>query len=137
MTPYHKIRVPMTSSDTPTPCANGCGFFGSRLTDNLCSKCYREAPRAATEHLDTPPAAVAKIAPVDEPATPHQANTSRCWTCNKKIGLTGITCRCGYTFCPSHRHADQHACTFDFKGEGRALLTKTNPVVAASKLDQI
>lgn len=65
----------------------------------------------------------------------QQVNTSRCWTCNKKVGLTAIKCRCGYTFCGTHRHADKHSCTFDFRGEGRAQLSTKNPKVVASKLD--
>ena len=35
---------------------------------------------------------------------PQQINTSRCFSCNKKIGLTGFKCRCSYVFCSEHRY---------------------------------
>lgn len=66
-----------------------------------------------------------------------QANKSRCWNCKKKVGLTGFECRCGFTFCGSHRHADQHACSFDFKSHDRAVLDKLNPKVQAAKVDKL
>lgn len=34
---------------------------------------------------------------------PVQLNTGRCFTCRKKIGLTGFQCRCEYFFCAQHR----------------------------------
>jgi len=58
---------------------------------------------------------------------PVQKNKKRCWECKKKVGLTGITCRCGYVFCSSHRYGDQHNCPFDYKAAGRAELAKLNP----------
>lgn len=56
-----------------------------------------------------------------------QKNKARCWECKKKVGYTGIECRCGYTYCASHRYADQHACTFDYKKSGRKVLAQQNP----------
>ena len=73
-----------------------------------------------------------------DPASPLiQTNRKRCWECRKKVGLTGIECRCEYVFCGSCRFPDKHACSFDHKAHGRATLAKQNPVVAASKLDSI
>ncbi|RLN50926.1 hypothetical protein BBJ29_009982 [Phytophthora kernoviae] len=56
-----------------------------------------------------------------------QKNKKRCWECKKKVGLTAIECRCGYVFCSSHRYADQHSCSFDFKTADRAELARRNP----------
>ena len=66
-----------------------------------------------------------------------QANTSRCMTCNRKIGLTGFQCRCEYYFCAEHRYSDRHDCTFDYKQLGKELLKKANPSVISSKIDSI
>merc|ERR1719321_2649374 len=72
----------------------------------------------------------------EEPAVgrPVQENRERCWTCSKKIGMTGFNCRCGYVFCATHRYAEEHNCDFDFKQMQRDILKKANPTVAADKL---
>jgi len=66
-----------------------------------------------------------------------QQDTTRCWSCNKKVGLLGFRCRCEYVFCGLHRYSDKHDCPFDYKTLGRTQLTKANPVVIGSKLDKI
>jgi len=63
-----------------------------------------------------------------------QVNTSRCWTCNRKIGLTGFQCKCEFFFCAEHRYSDRHECAFDFKAVGKQQLAKANPVIAPAKL---
>ena len=73
----------------------------------------------------------------DEPPKKVQVNTSRCWTCNRKIGLTGFQCKCEFFFCAEHRYSDRHECVFDFKAVGKQQLTKANPMIAPSKLDAI
>merc|ERR1712137_736483 len=47
-----------------------------------------------------------------------QTDFSHCWKCNKKTGLFGFMCRCGYSFCSSHRYNDKHDCTFNFRELG-------------------
>ena len=58
--------------------------------------------------------------------------------CRKKVSIAArFSCRCGYEFCATHRLAEDHECSFDWKGMGREALTKANPLVQASKVDKI
>ncbi|KAK4763544.1 hypothetical protein SAY87_012982 [Trapa incisa] len=66
-----------------------------------------------------------------------QPQVSRCSACRRRVGLTAFKCRCGMTFCGSHRYPEQHACGFDFKALGREQISKANPVVKADKLEKI
>ncbi|KAK3763454.1 hypothetical protein RRG08_053308 [Elysia crispata] len=62
----------------------------------------------------------------------------RCFLCGKKTGLaTSYQCRCGNNFCATHRYAESHDCSFDYKTEGRKLLEQSNPLVSAPKLPKI
>ncbi|XP_015722240.1 AN1-type zinc finger protein 4 isoform X3 [Coturnix japonica] len=61
-----------------------------------------------------------------------------CFLCGKKTGLaTSYECRCGNNFCATHRYAETHTCTYDYKSTGRRYLQETNPVVSAPKLPKI
>ena len=64
-----------------------------------------------------------------------QTNTSRCWSCNKKIGLLGFKCRCEYFFCAEHRYSDKHECEFDYKALGKQQLTAANPIISPAKME--
>ena len=35
---------------------------------------------------------------------------NRCFTCQKKVGLTGFDCKCKHQFCGEHRLPEAHAC---------------------------
>ncbi|XP_062187148.1 zinc finger A20 and AN1 domain-containing stress-associated protein 9-like isoform X2 [Phragmites australis] len=148
--------------DAPILCINNCGFFGNSMTNNMCSKCYRDfiklmetdAPVvekkviAAASSSMTPfetakrgdaPAAIA-IAAVEEMQAaqePPKPPSNRCLTCRKKVGLTGFQCRCGGTFCSMHRYTDSHKCTFDYKKVAEEQIAKQNPVVIAEKINKI
>jgi len=62
---------------------------------------------------------------------------NRCYSCRKKVGLTGFECRCGGLYCGIHRYSDKHNCTFDYKADAREQLTKANPVVVGEKIKKI
>ncbi|KAL5748592.1 hypothetical protein ACOSP7_025630 [Xanthoceras sorbifolium] len=81
------------------------------------------------------PSAVVDTAGSDQPEPPKVAN--RCFTCNKKVGLTGFKCKCGSTYCGVHRYPEKHECNFDFKSAGRDAIAQANPVVKADKLERI
>nr|PIL98861.1 AN1 family Zinc finger domain-containing protein [Toxoplasma gondii COUG] len=83
-------------------------------------------------HAASPPGGAS---PADE--KPKQVKTNRCWLCNKKVGLLGFQCRCGYYYCGEHRYADKHDCQFDYKTFEREQLRKHNNRVVADKLQKI
>ncbi|KAL7113386.1 hypothetical protein ACP275_04G058400 [Erythranthe tilingii] len=72
----------------------------------------------------------------DEPPRAKEG-PSKCSSCKKRVGLTGFKCRCGNTFCGSHRYSDKHDCPFDYRTAGRDAIARANPVVKAEKLDKI
>ncbi|KAI3895317.1 hypothetical protein MKX03_035818 [Papaver bracteatum] len=61
---------------------------------------------------------------------------NRCFSCNKKVGLTGIKCRCGSVFCSMHRYPEKHSCDFDYKAAGKETIAKLNPHVKADKIER-
>jgi len=58
--------------------------------------------------------------------------------CHMKIRLVDVACKCEKTYCPKHRHPEEHACTFDYRASAKEVLLKymSTPVVA-SKIEAI
>ncbi|KPP70162.1 hypothetical protein Z043_111032 [Scleropages formosus] len=76
--------------------------------------------------------------PSDGDQTPDKnKKRNRCFTCRKKVGLTGFDCRCGHLFCAVHRYSDKHECPFDYRGAAAARLRKENPIVVAEKIQKL
>ncbi|EFA78520.1 putative zinc finger protein [Heterostelium album PN500] len=130
----------------PVQCANNCGFFGNPLTANYCSKCYRDLyPKKADEKpVQEQAQTVTSSTDLNDntsessvEAKKIQSDTTKCFSCSKKVGLLGFKCRCEYVFCSSHRYSDKHECSFDYKTAGKAALAKANPVVSGSKINKI
>nr|GLL24728.1 zinc finger A20 and AN1 domain-containing stress-associated protein 4-like [Ipomoea trifida] len=136
-------------------CANNCG---SPAAQNYCPKCYRdiflkeEEKTKSVNSVDSispsqvslpatssPPANSAKKSETAAAAAAEvvQMPANRCSSCRKKVGLTGFRCRCGVTFCGTHRYPEMHACTFNYKALGREAIAKANPLIKAQKLDKI
>ncbi|KAK2507080.1 hypothetical protein MC885_018270 [Smutsia gigantea] len=87
------------------------------------------------------------LPPVKAPTHTKKKTAKHCFLCGKKTGLaTSYECRqeiesngriCGNNFCASHRYAETHGCTYDYKSAGRRYLQEANPVVNAPKLPKI
>ncbi|CAH1430828.1 unnamed protein product [Lactuca virosa] len=75
------------------------------------------------------------VSPLSTAVKPQQRN--RCGSCKKRVGLTGFACKCGTTFCGTHRYPEKHDCSYDFKTVGKEAIAKANPVVKAAKLEKI
>lgn len=69
---------------------------------------------------------------------PKQLRKTTCVCCSAKLKLTDFACgKCKNRFCMMHRLPEAHACTFDFKEEGKKILEARNPQIVGSKLDKI
>ena len=62
---------------------------------------------------------------------------NRCPTCNRKLALTDLTCRCGKRHCLAHRLPELHACSNDFRGDARKILVSQLERVVGEKLQKI
>lgn len=65
------------------------------------------------------------------------ANRCSQTTCNKKLMLTDITCKCCNRFCSAHRMPEDHACSYDFKAAGKKLLESNLLKVDGSKMERL
>ena len=66
-----------------------------------------------------------------------QADPSRCFSCNKRVGLLGVNCKCTLIFCNLHRLPEEHSCTVDYRKLGKEKLSKEITKVAPSKITEI
>ncbi|KAG5621234.1 hypothetical protein H5410_006452 [Solanum commersonii] len=115
----------MTSCDkteNPTLCSRNCGFYANSRNHDpydeiyLFHKMFSLTIRTGKDDL------MIKTKP------------QRCMICRKKVGLIGFNCKCDEVFCETHRYPEEHACTYNFKSIGRAILSKENPLCKVDKL---
>lgn len=55
----------------------------------------------------------------------------------KSFLFSGFDCRCGGFFCGTHRYANMHNCSFDYKNHGAEEIRKNNPQVIGEKVQKI
>eukprot|EP00344_Euplotes_crassus_P011478 CAMPEP_0197004394 /NCGR_PEP_ID=MMETSP1380-20130617/22122_1 /TAXON_ID=5936 /ORGANISM="Euplotes crassus, Strain CT5" /LENGTH=118 /DNA_ID=CAMNT_0042423163 /DNA_START=97 /DNA_END=453 /DNA_ORIENTATION=+ len=115
-------------------------FYGTKTTNFMCSKCFKDSQGSSpgVTEKDSKMEAQSEEKAVEEEKKeekPIQTKKNRCWNCNKKVGLLGFTCKCGYIFCSKHRHADDHECDYDHMADDREALRKNNPMLVTSKLE--
>lgn len=64
--------------------------------------------------------------------------STKCFFCNKKIGLLGFECRCEHLFCSKHRFPTDHNCLFDFKKRDKEILKKSlDTTISFQKIEKI
>ena len=70
----------------------------------------------------------------------------RCYVCNKKIKMIEqpiCKCRCEQVFCQAHifpgklNSENCHACTFDYFGFNKDMLSKQNPHITSIRVEKI
>eukprot|EP00250_Pteridium_aquilinum_P009768 c18920_g2_i1 orf=117-755(+) len=83
------------------------------------------------------PALSTSLSCAEPDSKPPSQKPNRCFSCRKRVGLTGFKCRCGDVFCAVHRYSDKHDCSFDYKAVAQSIIAKANPVVKADKVAKI
>jgi len=63
----------------------------------------------------------------------ERKNKNKCEICGKRLGISGIECKCGTLTCMAHRYPYEHSCTFDHKKSARDKLIKDNPKIIKDK----
>ncbi|XP_047655922.1 AN1-type zinc finger protein 5 isoform X2 [Tachysurus fulvidraco] len=97
-----------------------------------------DSDRADGDGEEEGPAAEAAQTSSDGDQTPDKSKKkNRCFSCRKKVGLTGFDCRCGNLFCAVHRYSDKHDCPYDYRGAAAAQIRKENPIVVAEKIQKL
>lgn len=117
-------------------CITGCGYVA--LENGYCYACSPKPDYIKRCTSPTPfileKCSEKEITTEMKNEASKQVNKSKCWKCNKKVGLLGFECSCQFTFCKHCRYAEDHDCTFDFSKDGKEQIKKNNPLVNGTKL---
>ncbi|CAK92805.1 unnamed protein product (macronuclear) [Paramecium tetraurelia] len=111
-------------------------FFGTAATQFYCSKCYQTILKETSSETKQQKQVVQEIKQQDE-VIKMKENPSKCKVCKRKLGISGIQCKCEAYFCNKHRLPEEHQCTFDHAEKAKQLLIKNNPFVNIKKLEEL
>ncbi|CAD8092440.1 unnamed protein product [Paramecium primaurelia] len=120
-----------------TRLCNACmTFYGTAATQFYCSKCYQIIIKETNLETNQQQQIVQEIKQQEE-VIKMKEDPSKCKVCKRKLGISGIQCKCEAYFCNKHRLPEEHQCTFDHAEKAKQLLIKNNPLVNIKKLEQL
>jgi hypothetical protein len=97
------------------------------------------AASASASALPTPKPTL-QIPPITNTIESKSGQSKRCsaGSCKKKLSLTDFPCKCGKICCSLHRAAEEHACTYNYRGDYTNILQSTiGTAIVAKKVDTI
>jgi len=144
----NESTIPQESSINQAQASSSSDNTSNTNTDIVATKSHDDqvirpkTPENITEAFKQPasgstapvPGSSSVATPSSTKSTPSKPKKRKCQMCKKKIGLTGFECRCGKLYCSTHRYADVHNCTFDYKEDGREKIRKANPTCTDDKI---
>tara|TARA_A100001035_G_C27331995_1_gene298852 strand:+ start:170 stop:511 length:342 start_codon:yes stop_codon:yes gene_type:complete len=74
---------------------------------------------------------------LNNPVKKKKSGKKKCALCKKKVGLLGLTCKCGKLFCTNHLHPECHNCSFDHKTKAKEILENKLVKIDAEKIIKI
>jgi len=134
-TPNSSKTTPISNSSSASVIANSAPVpITNNINNSLNSTSTTPIPSSSSKRRNEDSICSTVSETPSSTSSPSKPKKKRCGVCKKKLGLTGFPCHCGLMFCPIHRYADQHSCTFDYAKAGKDQLRKDNPVVQDDKI---
>ena len=100
-------------------CCSLCNsIVDSHSPSTLCTDCSRkplQERKISTVSSNVDSLEGSYLDAARESKKPVQKSKVHCYLCNSKIGFMGFTCKCSLIFCGTHRLAEDHDCSFDYK----------------------